>query len=139
MKQLIRRDAYREGAFTLASGRPSTYLVDVKRVALQPEGAWLLGSAMAEVIRNQWPSARGAGGRTLGADPLATAIAIASHQSPQPLEAFIVRKEPKDHGSGVMIERSAQLRDGDPVVIIEDVATTGGSALKAVEAARREG
>ena len=140
LRGLLRDLSYREGDFTLSSGRHSTYLVDVKRTALHPVGARLIGRTLLALLRRHWPTARGVGGRTLGADPVALALALASLDDGGPhLEAFVVRKAPKEHGTSRLIEASGVLHPGAPVVVLEDTSTTGASVLKAVEASRREG
>ncbi len=137
---LLRELAVQRGNFTLTSGRQSDILVDAKRVALHPEGSRLCGRLLLAAVRERWPEAEAVGGRTLGADPLAVAIAGASFDDGgRPLHAFIVRKEPKKHGSANLLERSGALRDGATVVVLEDTSTTGGSAMAAVEAVRAAG
>ncbi len=137
---LLQSLSFKEGNFILTSGKPSEYLVDVKRTALHPEGGRLCGHALLEAVRKRWPDAQAVGGRTLGADPLAVSTAQASlDDGSQHLHAFIVRKEPKGHGSGSLIEQSGALEPGAPVVVLEDTSTTGGSAIKAVEAVREAG
>jgi len=137
---LLLEHAVLRGDFTLTSGRKSDILVDVKRTALHPVGSKLIGEVMLEAVRAKWPDAVAIGGRTLGADPLAVAIARASlDDGGEPLHAFVVRKEPKKHGASQLIEKSGGMADGARVVVLEDTSTTGGSALKAVEAARAEG
>ena len=130
--------ALKVGDFVLTSGRRSDVLVDVKRAALHPTGTVLIGALGYAAITARWPQVRAVGGRTLGADPIAVAIARASADV-DPLHAFIVRKEPKGHGSAALMECSGGMEPGWPVVILEDTSTTGGSALKGVEAVRAEG
>lgn len=104
---------------------------------MSPDGLALIGSSGLATVRRIWPHADAVGGLTLGADPVAYAIAMASAGTDRPLRAFTVRKEPKGHGTGRQIE--GPFRAGDRVVVIEDVITTGGSALKAVEVVRQAG
>ena len=138
--ELLRRYSYFEGEFRLSSGRSSTYLIDVKRTALHPQGGRLIGRAMLSAARLAWPDAVAVGGLTLGADPLAISIAQASlDDGGPPLHAFIVRKKSKSHGTSRLIEASGGLADGAKVVVLEDVVTTGGSAFAAVEAVRLAG
>jgi orotate phosphoribosyltransferase len=138
--ELLLRLSYLEGDFVLASGRRSDYLVDVKRTVLHPRGGQLIGRAVRDLVRATWPEAEGIGGRTLGADPLAVCAALTSlEDGGRPLEAFIVRKEAKGHGASQQIVCSGGLLAGASVVVLDDVVTTGGSALQAVEAARGAG
>lgn len=124
----------RRGEFTLASGARSTLYVDVRMTSMSPDGLALIGPlALSDIERADWcPDS--VGGLTLGADPISYAIAYASAAAGRdPLvRAFTVRKEAKAHGTGKRIE--GPFRAGDRVVVIEDVITTGGSALKAVDA-----
>lgn len=130
----------------LSSGQPSDFYLDCKQTALHAEGAALIGRLLiglvAEVESAAGESARGVGGMTLGADPLATATSLASLAEARPsgpVAAFIVRKEAKGHGTGAYIEGRRNLPDGSPVVLLEDVITTGGATLKALERVRLEG
>ena len=104
---------------------------------MSPDGLVLIGSLGLAVIRDAGWSADAVGGLTLGADPIAYAIAYASASTSTPLRAFTVRKEAKAHGTGRLIE--GPFRAGDRVVVIEDVITTGGSALRALDAVRAAG
>ena len=134
---LLAERSARRGDFTLASGRRSTLYVDARLTTMSPDGLALIGpTALAAIERAAWrPDA--VGGLTLGADPVSYAIAYASALAGRPLRAFTVRKEAKQHGTGRLIE--GPYREGDRVVVIEDVITTGGSALRAVEALRAAG
>lgn len=134
---LIRKLSYREGNFTLASGKQSDFYVDIKNVSLHPEGARLIGKLTWELLDAR--QFGGVGGPTLGADPLATAISLASLDADAPMPAFIIRKEPKKHGTSQWIEGRELLKAGSELLIVEDVVTTGGSSLKAVEKVRAEG
>lgn len=139
---LLAERSARRGQFTLASGRSSTLYVDARLTTMSPDGLALIGPlALATCDAAGWaPDA--VGGLTLGADPVSYAIAYASALAApatgRPLvRAFTVRKAPKQHGTGRLIE--GPFREGDRVVVVEDVITTGGSALKAVEAIRAAG
>jgi orotate phosphoribosyltransferase len=121
--------------FKLVSGAMSRFYVDCKPVSLDPEGATLIGTALFDRIQDL--PVEGCGGMTLGADPIATAVALTSFLRGKPVPAFIVRKEPKGHGTGKQVE--GPLRPGARVVVVEDVVTTGESAMRAMEALRREG
>ena len=102
------------------------------------EGHWLVGRLMFAQIAKETASAVGVGGLTMGADPLASSVALVSHLANKPLQAFLVRKEPKGHGTGQWIEGKSSLADGAEVAIVEDVITTGASTIKAIERARAE-
>lgn len=134
---LLAARSARRGDFVLASGRRSTLYIDARLTTMSPDGLALIGSLGLAAIRAHFPDADAVGGLTLGADPVSYAIARESHGSVRPLRAFTVRKEAKAHGTGRLIE--GPFREGDRVVVIEDVITTGGSALKAIEALRSAG
>jgi len=127
----------RRGQFTLASGRQSTLYIDARLTTMSPDGLALIGPLALAALRQSGWQVDAIGGLTLGADPISYAIAYASASSDTPLRAFTVRKEAKAHGTGRLIE--GPFRDGDHVVVVEDVITTGGSALRAVEAVRAAG
>ncbi len=139
---LLAERSAKQGDFVLASGRRSTLYVDCRLTTMSPEGQRLLGAlGLAELRAAGW-AADAVGGLTLGADPIAYAIAHASsfaHELNEgPLvRAFTVRKQAKEHGTGRRVE--GPFTSGDKVVVVEDVITTGGSALTAVEAIRAEG
>jgi orotate phosphoribosyltransferase len=135
--QLVREKAYRDGIdITLASGKKSNFYINGKKVSLHPEGLWLIARLMLDALKRH-PEVTAIGGLTIGADPIASAIAALSHETGQNLPAFLVRKEPKGHGTGSRIE--GDLAAGTKVAIIEDTVTTGGSARKAIEAVREVG
>ena len=131
LAQLLRERSVRTGDFVLASGRRSSFYVDARRTTMSGAGQLLIGRAgLAALDERSWkPDA--VGGLTLGADPVAYAIAHAAARADRPLEAFTVRKEAKDHGAGRQVE--GPVEPGVRVVVIEDVVTTGGSALRAIE------
>lgn len=124
-----------EPTFKLVSGRMSNYYVNCKPTLLHPRGMYLVGHLMFEAIADLRPD--GVGGLTFGADPIAMATAFASGLKGRPVQAFSIRKAKKDHGISRWIE--GDLPAGSRVVIIDDVATTGGSTLQAIERAREEG
>jgi orotate phosphoribosyltransferase len=126
----------RRGSFTLASGRQSTLYIDARLTTMSPDGLVLIGSLGLEAIRKLW-NVDAVGGLTLGADPISYAIALTSAPTPKPLRAFTVRKEAKSHGTGQLVE--GPFRSGDSVAIVEDVITTGGSALRAIAAVQAAG
>ncbi len=130
--KLIRRLSYREGNFTLASGKKSTFYVDLKATTLHPEGARMIGRVAARHIHETMPTIEAVGGLTLGADPLATAISIMGLELGYQWPAFIVRKEAKGHGTGRYIEGVEGLRPQARCLVLEDVVTTGGSSIQAV-------
>lgn len=136
---LIRKLSYREGDFTLASGKKSTFYIDVKVTALHPDGAWHVGELAVDLLKREGIEVEGVGGLTLGADPIATSVSLAARAHGLHWPAFIVRKEPKDHGTGRYIEGIENLRPGARVVVLEDVVTTGGSSIKAIERLREAG
>ena len=136
--ELLRTHAFQEREVTLSSGLKSSFYIDCKQVSLDAEGAALIGELFHLVIDEVAPSAIAVGGLTLGADPLATATSVFSFQAGRPRAAFIVRKEPKGHGTGQGLE-STQLPAGAPLVILEDGVTTGASTLRAIERSREAG
>jgi len=135
---LLRDRAFQEREVVLSSGRTSNFYIDCKQVSLDAEGATLIGELFHAVIDEIAPQAVAVGGLTLGADPLATATSVASWHAGRPRAAFLVRKEPKGHGTNQWVE-STRLPAGTEVVILEDVVTTGASTLKAIERARLAG
>lgn len=136
---LVRKLSYREGDFTLASGKKSTFYVDLKATTLHPEGAYLIGRLAVDRVIKAGMKIEGVGGLTLGADPIATAVSLAARERALLWPAYIVRKEPKDHGTARYIEGVENLRPGASVLVVEDVVTTGGSSLKAIERLREAG
>ena len=135
--QLVRERAYRDGLDSvLASGKRSTFYINGKKVSLHPEGLWLIAKLLLDKLKRH-PEITAVGGLTIGADPLASAVAALSFETGQNLKAFLVRKEAKGHGTGSKIE--GDLDKGEKVAILEDTVTTGGSALKAIEAVREVG
>ncbi len=136
--ELLRTLSFERRKVVLASGRESDFYIDCKRTALTAEGHVLIGRLLLERVRKIQPLVRGVGGLTLGADPIASAVALTSFLERTPVDSFIVRKEPKGHGTGQWIEGRKTIPDGSRVVVIEDVVTTGGSALKAIERCRAE-
>lgn len=125
----------REGNFQLSSGKKTSYYIDCKKVSLSPEGAYLIGSEIFNRIKDL--PVEGVGGMTLGADPIASAVSLLSYTNKKPIPAFIVRKEAKEHGSQQQIE--GPLKPGAKLVVVEDVVTTGGSTLRALDAIKKEG
>ena len=136
--ELLRTRSFQEREVVLSSGLKSNFYIDCKQVSLDAEGAALIGELFHLVIDEIAPKAVAVGGLTLGADPLATATSLLSFQLGNPRAAFLVRKEPKGHGTNQWVE-STKLPAGAPVVILEDVITTGASTLRAIERARGAG
>jgi len=134
---LLREQSYEEREVTLASGKKSNFYFDGKMTTTNPYGAFLVGKFIFEAIRNLRPD--GVGGMSIGADPITTAVTIVSHLEGQPITGFLVRKEPKKHGKRLSIEGGYGLKEGSKVVMVEDVVTTGGSTLKAIEKAEEAG
>lgn len=124
-----------EPKFKLVSGRLSKFYVNCKPTILSPRGMFLVGHLVFDAIKDL--GVQGVGGLTFGADPIAVATAFASELNQQPIQAFSIRKTRKDHGIIRWVEGDVQ--SGQPVVIIDDVATTGGSTIKAIERAQEEG
>jgi orotate phosphoribosyltransferase len=124
---------------TLASGRTSTYYFNMKPTMLDAEGAYLIATLILDAIDGL--NANLIGGLEMGAVPIASAVAAVSQNCDRPIAAFFVRKHPKDHGTRSLLEGLAtgESLEGKKVVIVEDVTTTGGSAIKAAEAVRAEG
>lgn len=135
--QILKSESVRKGDFVLASGRRSTWYLDCRRTTLHAEGAHLVGHLVLDAIARRGWQAGAVGGLTLGADPIATAAAVISFQKGRPVPAFIVRKEAKGHGTGQQIEGAPPA--GTPVVLVEDVITTGGSTLVARAACEAAG
>ena len=133
MALLAERSAKR-GQFTLASGKQSTFYIDARLTTMSPEGLSLIGPLALLALEQTGWNVDAIGGLTLGADPISYAISYASANSNHPLRSFTVRKEAKTHGTGRLLE--GPFRQGDRVAVIEDVITTGGSALQAINAVR---
>lgn len=131
---LLAQRSAKRGRFKLASGRESDFYVDARLTTMSPEGLAMIGPLALSTLRETGWIVDAVGGLTLGADPISYAISYASAASDRPLRAFTVRKEPKAHGMGKLLE--GPVGQGDRVAIIEDVITTGGSALRAIEAVR---
>lgn len=139
LREIVRELSYEEREVTLASGRKSNFYFDGKQTTLHARGGLLVGKAFWEEVKSFPGPIHGVGGLTMGADPIATATSIAAQLDGHEVHAFIIRKEPKEHGTGQWLEGRKNLPPGSRVVIVEDVTTTGGSSLKAVERAQEEG
>jgi len=136
---IVRDLSYEEREVTLASGRKSNFYFDGKQTTLHAVGGLLVGKAFWEEVKQFPGPIHGVGGLTLGADPIATATSVAARLEGKEVHAFIIRKEPKGHGTGQWLEGRKNLPPGSRVVIVEDVTTTGGSSMKAVARAEEEG
>ena len=137
--ELIRARSFGRGKIKLASGRESDFYFDLRPTTLHPAGATCIGELICDALEDM--KVDFVGGLEMGAVPIATAVAIASHRRGGSLNAFFVRKKPKDHGARKLVEglpKGETLR-GRNVVVVEDVTTTGGSAIQAAQALREEG
>jgi orotate phosphoribosyltransferase len=132
----ISSDAVFHGDFTLTSGKKATYYVDLRKVSLDHRVAPLIGEVMLELI-DAIGDVDAVGGLTMGADPIATAVLHQGAARGRAFDAFVVRKEPKDHGRGRQVEGPEV--SGKRVVVLEDTSTTGGSPLAAIEALEKAG
>jgi len=138
LSDIIRRKSLRVGDFTLSSGKKSSYYLDCRMTTLDPRGAFLIARLILDRIRAENIQADAIGGLTMGADPIATAVAVVSGLDGRPISAFIVRKETKAHGT----QRAIEGYDGKPgsrVIVVDDVCTTGDSILRAAERAEEAG
>jgi orotate phosphoribosyltransferase len=137
LRRLLLERSVRRGDFVLASGQHSSYYIDCRLTTMSAEGMVLVGRLGVDAIRRAGWRPQAVGGLTMGADPVAYAIAAASYTQERPIDAFSVRKGAKSHGTGRLIE--GNFREGSSVVVVEDVITTGGSARQAIAAVRAGG
>jgi orotate phosphoribosyltransferase len=135
--EVVQREALKRGSFTLASGKTASYYLDCRRVTLHPAGANLIALGMLEILDELGWEPQAVGGLAIGADPITAAIVTRAGQGSRPLRGFMVRKEPKGHGTSQQVE--GPVYPGERVVVVEDVITSGGSALKAAEICRQHG
>ncbi|NNG15283.1 MAG: orotate phosphoribosyltransferase, partial [Gemmatimonadales bacterium] len=135
--ELLLERSIQHGDFLLASGRHSTHYIDARRTTMSAEGLALVGRLGLSAIRDAGWFPDAIGGLTLGADPVAYAIAAASSIDPPTIDAFTIRKEPKKHGAGRQVE--GNLERGHRVVVVEDVITTGNSARRAIAVVEEAG
>ncbi len=138
--ELIKERSFRQTAtpeITLTSGKKSRFYFNLKQVTCFSEGQYLVGRLIYEKIESLSLTPDGIGGMTMGADPISFAVAHTFHLNNKKIEAFSIRKEPKAHGAGLQIE--GHVKRGDSVIITEDVITTGGSTIKAIQIARDHG
>lgn len=127
--------AYKEGDFVLSSGQRSSYYINGKQVTLHPQGALAIGRILLSMLPLE---TQAVAGLTLGADPIVSAVSVVSAYENRPIPALIIRKEAKGHGTRAYIE-GPSLPEGAKVVVLEDVVTTGQSAMKAVDRLREAG
>lgn len=137
LRELISELAVVRGKVTLSSGKEADYYVDLRRITLHHEASPLVGRVMMQILDDAGIDYVAAGGLTMGADPVATAIMHAAHEQGRAVDAFVVRKQQKDYGMGRQVEGPGV--EGRKVVVLEDTSTTGGSALTAVEGVRKAG
>ncbi|WP_146340186.1 orotate phosphoribosyltransferase [Nesterenkonia sp. NBAIMH1] len=137
LNELIRDLAVVRGRVTLSSGREADYYVDLRRVTLHHEASGLVGRVMLNLLDEAGIDVDAAGGLTMGADPVGTALMHAAREQGRSVDAFVVRKQQKDYGMGRQVEGPSV--EGRRVVVLEDTSTTGGSALTAVEGVRAAG
>ena len=128
---LLNQEALKRGRFVLSSGKESNYYLDGRVITLTPEGAYLVAGIILDLIKDEALDA--IGGPTLGADPIAGALALLSYINGQPIKTFIVRKQVKEHGTQRQVE-GPELKPGDLVILIDDVATSGKAILEAKQA-----
>ena len=128
---LLNKEALKRGKFVLSSGKESNYYLDGRIITLSPQGAYLVASIILDMIKGEVFDA--AGGPTLGADPIVGALAAVSYINNQPIKTFIVRKQAKEHGTLQQVE-GPELKNGNRVILIDDVATSGKAILEAKQA-----
>jgi len=137
LKAILRKNSLKFGEFTLSSGQKSDYYIDARLTTLDPGGARRIGRILYARIRELGLDPHAIGGLTMGADPIALAVALESEASGAPIQAIVVRKATKGHGTKRRVE--GNFRPGDRVVVVEDVGSTGASALEAIRAVREAG
>ena len=133
LREMLGRLAVRHGTFTLTSGATSDLYIDCRVVATIPRAMKCIGTLILDALADL-PDVRGVGGLAIGADPIAAAVAMASADTDRHIPMFMVRKEPKAHGTRRRIEGAFPEEPGAPVVVVDDTITTGGSVLQAIEA-----
>lgn len=136
LAEILKEKSILKGSFRLASGKESDYYIDGRLTTLDSEGLNLIGDIFLEEILND-PEIKTVGGPTMGADPIVGSVLTRAGMKNLDFSGFLVRKEPKDHGTGKLIE--GNLKEGEKVAVVEDVVTTGGSVLKAIYALEKEG
>ena len=136
--ELLRQLSFERRRVILASGRESDFFIDCKQTILTAEGHALVGELMFQAL-DDLPTCDAVGGVELGGCPLASAVSLVSFQKGRPLTGFYVRKQRKDHGTAKLVEGDKSLKPGTRIALLEDVVTTGGSSLKAVETLKEAG
>lgn len=129
--ELLNKEALKRGKFVLSSGKESNYYLDGRVITLTPEGAYLAAGIILDMVKDEAVDA--IGGPTLGADPIAGALAVLSYMNKHPIKCFIVRKQAKEHGTQRQVE-GPELKKGDRVILIDDVVTSGKAILEAKQA-----
>ncbi len=132
---LLKKEAYLKKRVKLSSGRISNFYIDVRKVSLNSQGIYLISQLIFKLIKNDKINAFG--GPSLGADPIVGGVCLLAHKAKKKLKGFIIRKSPKKHGRQKLIEGQA-LKPKDKVIIVDDVATSGGSLIKAIEVLKKE-
>lgn len=137
LEKILLKKSFKLGDFTLSSGKKSDYYIDCRTATTDPDGLYNISELFLDYLEKEKFEIDAVGGLTLGADPIVGGMVALSALRKKPLQGFIVRKEPKTHGTGKQVE--GNLEHGWKVAVIEDVITTGASAIKAIEAARNAG
>ena len=133
LRDMVEDKALARGTFRLASGREASYYLDIKQVVLDATGAMLVGRAILDLLRDKGELPDAVGGMSIGADPVTSAVVTMAGVEGVPMKGFLIRKEPKGHGTNRYVE--GPVEPGMRVVIVEDVVTTGGSSLVAIDRA----
>ncbi|MCX7966077.1 MAG: orotate phosphoribosyltransferase [Syntrophorhabdaceae bacterium] len=136
--EILKTLSYEEGEFILKSGKKSSFYIDARETTLNPEGMSLVGSIIYKMVK-EIPGIEAVGGVSVGADPIVCSVVLHAFNRNDSISGFFVRKEPKAHGRSLWIEGAKNLRPGMNVVILEDVVTTGGSSIKAIEITEQAG
>ncbi len=141
LARILLQKSYMEGDFTLSSGRKSDYYFDCRQTSLHPRGAFLIGQLFASMLEKtpNFKEIKAVAGMTMGADPLITATSLAAFGRGLELAGLIVRKQAKAHGAGRSVEGLANVTEGDRVLMLEDVVSTGGSVVKACKSIEEAG
>ncbi len=139
LRKILLHLSYEKRDVTLASGKKSDFYFDGKQTTLNAQGAVLVGLTLWDLIQQSGRRVEAVGGPTLGADPIVSAVSLVSALKGNPIPAFIVRKEPKKHGTAAWIEGVKNLKPGMQVALVEDVVTSGGSILKAAQKVEEAG
>lgn len=137
--EMIREKSYQKKEITLSSGLKSNFYIDMKQTMLNAKGIYLISALMLDVLKPFDGKITGVGGMTMGADPMTSVVSLMSLTWKNPVHAFYIRKESKGHGTNEWVEGLKNFSKGESVFILEDVVTTGGSSLRAVERAEMAG